>query len=190
VRPHLELRRVDQWKWQHEVAVSLVDVTALKRPVRSDDVAREIADEAVDGRPDAAVAVAPDREHAARAQHARGFLAKLRPVEPVRGLRRREEIRRARFHADRLRRFLPVLDAGMHLRLAQLSCGRLGRNHAVEVRRECDRGLAVAGRDVDRKLSCRRLRGEPFEERGRIVGTILLVPVRLPGEVVLENGRG
>jgi hypothetical protein len=48
---------------------------------------------------------------------------------------------------------------------------------------------ADADSDVNRKPPCRSLCSQPFKERRRIVGTVLLVRVRLAGEVVLENGR-
>ena len=73
VRPHFKGGRIERRQWHDEVAVAFIDMTAFARPVRPDDVAREIRDEPSISGSDVAVAIGPEGEHAARPQHAHGF---------------------------------------------------------------------------------------------------------------------
>ena len=73
-------------------------------------------------------------------------------------------------------------------RLGELRGRGLGGDDRLEVRRERDGGLAVAGRDVERESAARRDGGQPFEERGRIVGPIPFIGLRLARKMVLEAG--
>src|SRR5688572_24453776 len=62
---HLERGRLERGHRHDEVAVALFDVSALAWPVRTDDIPRKIGDEAVDRGGHEAIAVGPEREHAA-----------------------------------------------------------------------------------------------------------------------------
>ncbi len=67
----------------------------------------------------------------------------------MRGLRDDEEVRAAVGDGNRFGGFAAVRDAGVGFSMGELRGGRLGRDDGIEVRGQRDRGLAVAGRNVD-----------------------------------------
>lgn len=90
---------------------------------------------------------------------------------------------------QRLRPLAAVFDLGMGPGGLQLGGARIGRDHRIEVRRECDRGLAAAGRHVHRKPAARRMRREPGEKLRRIGRPIPFIGIGGARKIVLESGR-
>ena len=90
-----------------------------------------------------------------------------------------QEIRAAGRDGNRFGRLAAVLDARMRGRLRELRRGRLGRDDALEVARQRDGRLAVAGRDVDGEPAPGAYAREPFEERRGILGPESPVGLRL-----------
>ena len=80
--------------------------------------------------------------------------------------------------------------AGAASRAAAAPRCRPRASTAVEMRRQRDRCLAVAGRAVDGERAIGRARGDPGDQVRRVAGAVAAVVGGLPREVVLEFAGG
>src|SRR5512145_3007923 len=80
-----------------------------------------------------------------------------------------------------------VCNSFMRNRLFNLPCAGVGRMNALEIGRQSQRGLAVAGGAIPRLLTCRSKYSQVFKQCRGIVRAVFRVVVGLLGEVVFEG---
>ncbi len=89
---HVESRRGDALEWKRQARITAFDQGAFGRPVGSGQIDVETILLRIDAGIDATVGIGPERDHAARLEHATCLLVEARQVEPVQGLRDADQI--------------------------------------------------------------------------------------------------
>ena len=125
-----------------------IDMVALCRPIRSEDIAGEGSDDGVDPGADAASAPAPCRPHTAPDECVACLRVEPWQVKPVRGPGDADEVDGSVFDSRIFRRCDTATDTRMRQRAFDLRGVGVGGGHNVEKFREPDRRLTVSGAAV------------------------------------------
>jgi hypothetical protein len=176
-------------KRERDGAVLLVHPAPLGRPVGTGDLVREKVHLRVDARIDPRQVVGPERHGPPGREHPLDLGEEALEVEPVKGLRRGDEVDGAVRQPRGLRRSHAVLDARVRGGVLELRRARVGRDDALEKLGEAERRLAVAGATVESEMVRAGETGDGGDEIARIARPEGGVGGGVPGEVVFERHR-
>lgn len=132
------------------------------------------------------ITVAPHCYRAAGGEHPPRFSEERGRIEPMKRLRRGDEIDRPGGKAGGFRARNPVLDPLMSGGAADLLFAGIGADDAVEMIRQAQCSLTVAGAAIKRDAMLSRQSGQTREEGIRIPRAVGGVEGRAIGEVILE----
>jgi hypothetical protein len=161
-------------KRQRQIAVTVIDVFASRRPPRHRFALIKMSKHGLDrGINGAYRLIRPHHQPALRAQHAFDFAVKARQIEPVQGLCDRDQIqavisKRRRFGARQ-----QIAYARMRGRMLQLLATDIAGKHLGATRGQRDTGLAVTATDIPGNRRRRQQGVQPLVQRRRITGTKL-----------------
>ena len=134
--------------------------------------------------------VRPDRYDTVRGQCATALFVEALEIEPVHGLGGRDQRDTVVVDWQLFRDGADVTHARMRLRARQLVRAAVHRNHLVEILRQRDGSLAVAGCTVDGDAPVGRAARDVLDQFRRVGRSIAAVAGGQTRKMILETGTG
>lgn len=151
-----------------DVLVAFLHQLSFRFPMRAQNVLVESMNHGINLGSDLAKLVAPEGEDSLRLQDAMGLCKEVVLLEPMEGLRHRDDIDAMICQTCFLSGFNPEFNLEVMICARNLLGARIRRDHALEALCELKGGLTVAGAAIPGKILGINKRGQVLKKPGRI----------------------